>query len=157
MKRAKPRLVPVVFGLLVVVLGCSLLVIFFRSPYTHANLATGYDKGYDRTRRTMVGTPVPFVRLGLAGNAASTGDRVVLGRLLFYAADCASCHGSRGQGGTFAPSIAGFDLQTVTQAVRKGPGAMPAFSDQTLSADQLADIEAYLQSVRKAATPAPSK
>jgi len=82
---------------------------------------------------------------------------VVLGRLLFYAADCASCHGSRGQGGTFAPSIAGFDLQTVTQAVRKGPGAMPVFSDQTLSADQLAAIDAFLQSAVKAATPAPSK
>ena len=157
MNRARYRLVPALFGLLVVVLGTSLLVIFFRSPYTHANLATGYDKDCDRTRRTMVGTPVPFVRLGLTGNAASTADRVVLGRLLFYAADCASCHGSRGQGGTFAPPIAGDNLPTLTQAVRKGPGAMPVFSDQTLSADQLAAIDAFLQSAVKAATPAPSK
>jgi len=64
MKRTKFLVVPVLFGLLVVVLGTSLLVIFFRSPYTHGNLATGYDQGYDRTRRTMVGTPVPYCAPG---------------------------------------------------------------------------------------------
>jgi len=147
MKRT--RLVPTLFALLVVVLGGSLLVIFFRSPYTHANLSTVYDSAYNRTREVVVGSPVPFVPSGLAGKPAGFADQAALGQQIFFSEYCASCHGEYAQGSTFAPAIAGVDLQTLTQTVRAGPGAMPAFSEQTLTADQLADIEAYLQYLAK--------
>jgi mono/diheme cytochrome c family protein len=147
MTRTKSRLVPVLFGLLVVVLGGSLQVIFFRSPYTHANLTTSYDSAYSRTHEIVVGSPVPLAPSGLAGKPGSSADQVALGRQLFFAKFCASCHGERGQGATFAPPIAGFDLETLTQRVRVGPGAMPAFSAEAVSAEDLAAIEAYLVSV----------
>lgn len=147
MQRPSYRLVPLLFGLLVVVLGGLLLVVFFRSPYTHANLTTSYDSAYSRTHQTVLGSPVPLALSGPAAKPGSSANPLALGQQLFFAKYCASCHGERGQGATFAPPIAGFDLQTLTQRVRAGPGPMPAFSEQSLSADQLAAIEAYLVSL----------
>jgi mono/diheme cytochrome c family protein len=144
MIRTQNRIVPGLFGLLVVGLGATLVTVFLRSPDTHANLVPGYSASYVRTAQIPLGSPVPFVP---AGQTKSTADQVAYGRQLFFANYCASCHGERGQGGAFAPPIAGFDLQTLTQRVHVGPGGMPVFSDQTLTADQLAAIEAYLLSV----------
>lgn len=144
MRRSQTRMVPGLLGLLVVGLGATLLAIFLRSPDTHANLVPSYSDSYGRTAQIAVGSPVPFVP---AGKTASTADPVAYGRQLFFANYCASCHGERGQGGAFAPPIAGFDLATLTQRVHVGPGGMPVFSEQTLTAAQLAAIEAYLLSV----------
>jgi cytochrome c553 len=155
--RASFRLVPVLFALLVVGLGGLLLVIFFRSPYTHANLTTRFDSAYSRTREAVVGTPEPFVAGGLIPRPVRFTNQAALGQQLFFSQYCASCHGEYGQGATFAPAIVGADLPALTQAVRGGPGAMPAFSDKTLGADQLGDIEAYLQYLVEATSPATSK
>ncbi len=146
MKWTKYRLVPFLFGLMVVVLGSLLLAIFFRSPDPHANLTPGYSDSYDRTEQIPVGSPVPFVP---AGKTANSADRVAYGQQSYFSNYCASCHGDRGQGGSFAPPIAGLDVQTLTKKVHQGPGGMPVFTDKTLTPDQLDAIAAFLQSVKQ--------
>ena len=152
MKRGQ-YLVPALFGLLVLVLSVTLLTVFARSPYTHANLDSAYSDGYSRTQQVTVGTPVPYAPPSAAKKPAKSAGPVVVGRQLFTANNCASCHGQSGQGGTFAPPIAGFDAATLKQRTHAGPGGMPAYSGQQLTPDQLDAIAAFLQSVGKAQSP----
>ncbi|MHB8376332.1 MAG: c-type cytochrome [Dehalococcoidia bacterium] len=137
---------PVLFGALVVGLGLSLQIIFARSPYTHANLAGGYTSGYTRTEQSLVGPPAPYVPPGLSASAASSSsDQVALGRSLFVAWNCASCHGLKGQGASFTSPIVGFDAATLRKRMLSGPGGMPAYAE--VPPDQLHALVAYLNSV----------
>ncbi len=136
---------PVLFGGLVLVLGLGLQTIFARSPYTHANLAGGYVANYTRTGQSVVGPPAPYVPPGLSASGAASSDPVALGRSLFVALNCASCHGLQGQGSNFTSPIVGFGVNTLQQRTHSGPGGMPAYAD--LTQDQLRALVAYLNSV----------
>lgn len=88
---------------------------------------------------------------------ALTGD-VARGKATFIA-DCAACHGAAARGdsvgyGWVAPSLGAATPMQIAEAVRYGPAVMPRFNEAALSDAQLADIVAYLESLR-ATTPDP--
>lgn len=146
-----PRLVAVV----VAAFGLTLLVIGARSPYTHANLQPGRDPGYTRTEQIYLGPGEPYGGAGSASGRAES-DPVAEGVRLFVTKGCAACHAPQGRGGAVGAPIAGTDLETLRQKVRKGPSGMPRYSPETLTEEELAAIAAYLRSLT-APTPSPGK
>ena len=75
-----------------------------------------------------------------------------------YIANCAACHGAGGTGdaiggGQTAPRILDTPATQVGEAVRTGPGAMPAFSPDQIDDATLPQIAAYLAFVRERASP----
>ena len=80
---------------------------------------------------------------------------VQLGQTL-YLGNCAACHSATGAGGAltngrFAPSLAKATPTQVGEAIRVGPGLMPAFADTALTdheVDAIADYVRTLQNKR---------
>jgi ubiquinol-cytochrome c reductase cytochrome c subunit len=67
-----------------------------------------------------------------------------------YVANCAACHGAGGSGdavggGAIAPPLLQTAPQQVGEAIRIGPGQMPAFGADQISDEELSQIAAYLQ------------
>lgn len=140
------RRATVLIGVLLVSAALTILTIGARSPYTHANLQPGRDPGYTRTEQITLGPGVPY---GGAGSATgrTEGDPAAKGAGLFVTKGCAACHTLQGRGGAVGPSIAGTDLETLREKVRKGPSGMPSYSPETLTEEELAAIVAYLKSL----------
>jgi ubiquinol-cytochrome c reductase cytochrome c subunit len=95
------------------------------------------------------GPPIPDVQVA--------GADLSEGRDLFINT-CAACHGAGGGGdavggGYVAPDLLGDKPVTVGEAVRTGPGAMPAFGPGQISDQELDDIAAYLIYLREDAAP----
>jgi ubiquinol-cytochrome c reductase cytochrome c subunit len=70
-----------------------------------------------------------------------------------YRAQCASCHNSAGIGGALsygrhAPALDDSTAVQVVEAMRIGPGQMPVFNEETISADQANDVAAYVEYLR---------
>ena len=146
--RPTPLYLPISFLVLglVVTAAISILAIGARSPYTHGKLAAGYDPRYERTQQIVVGGSTDFT--GVSPASSVSGDSAVArGEALYVSEGCATCHGLAGRGAPVGPPIAGTKLSTLQQRVREGPAGMPRFSTDALTDAQLADIEAYLQSV----------
>lgn len=141
----KNMLLPAFIGSAVLMLALTLLTIVARSPYTHSNL--GIDPRYTRTEQMVVGAPIPLGRERLAVPPAS--DPAALGKQLFVAENCASCHGLDGGGGIVGPSIGGMKAKKLRTMTHVGPGGMPAYADGALSDEDLAAIAAYLNSSKK--------
>ncbi len=79
------------------------------------------------------------------------GDDTARGGDLFRL-NCASCHQFTGRGialssGKFAPEIADVNPAQIQSAMLHGPQNMPKFSDRQLTAEDKADITAYIQSI----------
>lgn len=143
MKVKNHWLPPATFGAVVVVLSVLLLTVGARSPYTHANLTPAFAAGYARTDEIIVGPPQP---LGAKANPFNPQeDLAKQGETLFVGLNCAACHGLKGQGGVYAPTIVGTDAATIAQKTSKGPSGMPPFTG--LSDDDVKALAAYLQSV----------
>jgi ubiquinol-cytochrome c reductase cytochrome c subunit len=86
------------------------------------------------------GPPIPTVH-------PEQGNLVHGGRL--FANHCAACHGADGQGaavgeGQVAPSLHEATPTQIAEAVRIGPGPMPKFGDQVLSASDLNGVVRYV-------------
>lgn len=144
---SKNLLLPAFIGSAVLVVAFTLLTIVVRSPYTHANLNTGFDPRYLRTEQMVVGAPIPFGGAQLAVPAAS--DPVQLGKQLFVAESCATCHGLDGRGGVVGPSILGTKVQKLRTVTNVGPKGMPAYAPGALSDQDLAAIAAFLNASGK--------
>ncbi len=82
-----------------------------------------------------------------AAQHAPSGD-AKKGFAAFMADGCYQCHGTVGQGGQ-GPALARLKLPLAAfdQLVRQPAGSMPAYSEKSLPAAELADIYAYLQSI----------
>lgn len=121
-------------------------VIIARSPYTHHNLN---PEGYDRTEVATLGEPPAFEGISLADASYATGDPLADGRILFFANNCASCHGLTGQGATVGGDldISDLSLSEFLREVRKGPKGMPAFVDEALSEEEAEQLYAFLAAV----------
>jgi mono/diheme cytochrome c family protein len=63
-----------------------------------------------------------------------------------YQRHCADCHGSRGQGGTATPVIAGMPADTVAKVVRNHP---PPMEKTGMSADEVAAMGKYVSGLKK--------
>ncbi|MET7670682.1 cytochrome bc1 complex diheme cytochrome c subunit [Micromonospora luteifusca] len=77
---------------------------------------------------------------------------IVSGRELF-AANCAPCHGATGSGavltnGWIAPPLYDASAVQVAEALRVGPGLMPAFPSQVLTDRQVDDLTGYVRRLR---------
>ncbi|HET6701824.1 MAG TPA: cytochrome c [Gemmatimonadaceae bacterium] len=139
---------PLSFVVLALVLfaGLGILMIGARSPYTHSNLAVGFDPRYDRTSQILVGADAFFTGLGRDAEPASA-DPATRGAALFVTQGCASCHALGGGGGPVGPRIVGIDEETIAARVRQGPLGMPRFSPAGLTDAEIADIATYLRSL----------
>ena len=75
------------------------------------------------------------------------------GKTAYEKNGCWQCHGLVGQGGIAGPKLAPDPkpMAFYTAFVRKSGGAMPPYSETILAPADLADIHAYLQSIRKGA------
>lgn len=85
------------------------------------------------------GPQVPSVRPG----------EVDMGRTL-YAAHCAACHSATGRGAALSNGLVAPDLWQATptqvgEAIRVGPGIMPAFPDSVLTSGDVDAIAGYIQ------------
>jgi len=107
------------------------------------------------------GPPVPEPAAGPPGLAKGAE---------LYLANCAACHSATGIGGTlsaaehdpgsvlgppetFAPPVTSSSRVEVAEAIRVGPGTMPVFGPQTLPADDVDAIAAYVQYLRNPSDP----
>lgn len=137
--------VPTLLALVVVPLALTLIIVGARSPYTHANLAAGFDSGYTRTDQALIGPAVPFESMM---NAISlSNDPFERGRELFVIKGCASCHGLDGRGGAVGPSIVAMNVEIMRQATQNGMGGMPAFAADALSDTDLQAMAVYLKAI----------
>ncbi len=77
------------------------------------------------------------------------------GKQAFLQHGCWQCHGYQGQGGVTGLKLAPnpIPFETLSAFVRTTSRAMPPFSKEILSDDDLADIYAYLQSIPKGPDP----
>jgi ubiquinol-cytochrome c reductase cytochrome c subunit len=96
------------------------------------------------------GPPIPNVQVDSATDTAA-------GRAA-YIATCAACHGAGGTGdavggGQIAPPLLDTGPTQVGEAIRLGPGAMPAFDERQVSDAQLSQIAAYLRFLKTNAAP----
>ncbi|SCL32841.1 ubiquinol-cytochrome c reductase cytochrome c subunit [Micromonospora rhizosphaerae] len=98
--------------------------------------------------RALVGHVASFGGGGPQLPRVAPGD-VVAGRELF-AANCAPCHSATGAGGALtngwtAPPLYDATAVQVAEAVRVGPGLMPAFPSQVLTDRQVDDLTSYVR------------
>jgi ubiquinol-cytochrome c reductase cytochrome c subunit len=96
------------------------------------------------------GPPIPGVQVNAATDIAA-------GRAA-YVATCAACHGAGGSGdavggGQVAPPLLDTPPTQVGEAIRIGPGAMPAFDARQITDPELSQIAAYLQFLKTGASP----
>jgi mono/diheme cytochrome c family protein len=100
---------------------------------------------------TPIANAAPAQKTG-TGNAQN-------GKVVFEKMGCHLCHGAQGEGvsgsgqNTGVPRIASTSLSFAdfTQQIRKPKGQMPPFSSEKVSDAELADVYAFLQSVKPAA------
>lgn len=142
----KNMVMPALIGAAVLAVALSLLTIVARGPYTHANLALGFDPRYTRTIQTFVGAPAPVEGMAPVKPAS---DPVQLGRQLFVTEGCAACHGLDGGGGIIGPSIQGTKAAKLRVATTVGPKGMPPYASGALSEQDLAAIAAFLNAAVK--------
>jgi ubiquinol-cytochrome c reductase cytochrome c subunit len=96
------------------------------------------------------GPPIPAVQVNESSDLAA-------GRAA-YIATCAACHGAGGSGdavggGALAPPVLDTPPTQVGEAIRIGPGVMPAFDERQISDRDLSSIAAYLAFLRAKAAP----
>jgi mono/diheme cytochrome c family protein len=77
------------------------------------------------------------------------------GMSAFLQHGCWQCHGYQGQGGVTGPKLAPnpIPFDTLSNFVRTTNRAMPPFSKDILSDEDLGDIYAYLQAIPKGPDP----
>src|SRR5437016_3133621 len=84
-----------------------------------------------------------------SGAAAGTQPRPPVDVRSTYLADCAACHAWAGDGGALlhreAPSLHRAGATQIAEAVRVGPGLMPAFGAAAISDRQLDSVVAYVR------------
>mgnify|MGYP005847533557 CR=1 FL=1 len=101
----------------------------------------------------LVSVPTLFLVAACGGGssqppaAQASAQDVAAGKTLFEQ-NCNGCHPGGGQGA--GPALKGRALASdlITERVRKGKGAMPAFAESKISNQQLAALVAYVQSLK---------
>ena len=83
------------------------------------------------------------------------GAAIENGKRLFIADGCSQCHGTVGQGGTGGVRLAPDPKPLIVMQlyVRNPGGQMPAYHRAVLSDADLADMHAYLATIRKPPAP----
>jgi mono/diheme cytochrome c family protein len=79
---------------------------------------------------------------------AQEGGNAENGKRLFTEDGCYQCHGYQGQGGGAGPRIAPRPVTSGIQYIRKPTGVMPPYTVKALPDKDLADIRAYLGTIK---------
>jgi ubiquinol-cytochrome c reductase cytochrome c subunit len=100
-------------------------------------------------------TPKPFqaalaLLLATAAAPAGAAPSAAHGQALFMRDGCYECHGTVGQGAVTGPRLTppAPDAQTISAYIRAPAGQMPPYSPKVISEAEIADIAAYLASVK---------
>jgi ubiquinol-cytochrome c reductase cytochrome c subunit len=106
----------------------------------------------DAEIRALVAYTATFVHGPEAGTPSARGTSLQRGATL-YTANCAACHQAVGAGGALAygdvaPPLYQATPREIGEAVRTGPGNMPAFGG-VLDDRDLADVTAYVRHLRE--------
>ena len=90
--------------------------------------------------------PTPATQPGQAGASAPAG-RADAGAMVYGKVGCYECHVNEAQGGPNGPRIGPdpIPFARFTQYVRSPTGDMPPYTEKVLSAQDLADVYAFLQ------------
>ena len=139
------RRATVFIGVILISAALTILTIGARSPYTHANLGSGYDPRYDRTAQIGVNDDAAFAGFG-PDTSAGNPDLVAHGASLYVTKGCVTCHALEGRGGPVGPAISGTSAATIERRARAGSGGMPRFDQHGLTADEIAALTAFLKS-----------
>jgi quinol---cytochrome-c reductase cytochrome c subunit len=96
----------------------------------------------------IVAYTATFITSGPAVPVVAPGD-LASGRDLFLV-DCAPCHSSSGTGmilpaGAFAPELYPSTSREIAEAIRIGPGPMPGFTVEEMSASDADDVVTYVR------------
>ena len=103
-------------------------------------------KGIQIDQRPPKAAATPVVSTPSAGNPDT-------GKQLFASVGCSDCHGSTAKSGTVMQlSSPRMELSEFVKSMRQPPGNMPSVSKEKASDTQLADIYAYLQSLKPDST-----
>ncbi len=91
----------------------------------------------------------------MPSSAADRASSVARGRQLYMDYSCRTCHGTVGQGSSAGLKLAPDPLpaDALIAFVRGSTGPMPAYSEASISDADLTDIQAYLASIPKSASP----
>jgi ubiquinol-cytochrome c reductase cytochrome c subunit len=93
---------------------------------------------------TLIGPGGPRIPARITGDVAAGGE--------LYRLNCAACHSWAGSGGALAeredPNLYDATAVQTAEAIRVGPGRMPAFGQAALSTEQVGDVTAYVQEIR---------
>jgi len=95
-----------------------------------------------------------FIALGCGltlSQSAPTGD-AAKGKQTYLNVECYTCHGRVGEGGNFmypAPPLVGLDMpaEALQAFLRASPNDMPSYAPMILTDDDIANIDAFLQSL----------
>ena len=139
-------IIPVIAAIWVVAVPATLIGIIVFGPYTHDNLATGYETAYVRTEQLVVSTPTAYGGPGLDSSLVLSDDPVTRGSQLLVGKGCATCHGLNGEGGPVGVPLKGIDGSTMRMITSMGPHGMPKFDADRLTDGDLAAIAAYIAS-----------
>ena len=120
----------------VVVLAMSSFVFLISVATSHAQSAA------------KTGVATPAAQTGQAAPAAAApAGRVDVGAALYRKVGCFQCHVNEAQGGANGPKLGPdpIPFARFTQYVRRPTGEMPPYSEKVLSAQDMADIYAFVR------------
>src|SRR5579859_443521 len=100
-----------------------------------------YIRSLQAGQASPVSVPTPTTQQLAA--ADPTGSAVQRGAAVYFAQDCHQCHGPIGN----APGNLALRGSGETGAIRQGRPGMPAYGTNQISDVQLADVEAYMQTL----------
>ncbi len=138
--------ISVLLAAVAVITAIGMVIVFVRAPVANTHITDPHS--YTRTPIAYIDTAFPNVGFGLEDeSAANTGDAVADGSLLYFKYGCAACHGLNGQGATVGPELAGEigSFGNFAEDVREGPKGMPAYSEASISDENLQKIHAFLK------------
>ena len=138
--------IPIIAAVWVVAVPATLIGIIVFGPYTHGNLATGYQTDYARTQQIVVSAPSAYEGPGLDNSVLLSDDPVTRGGQLLVGKGCATCHGLNGEGSSVGVPLKGVDASTMRMITSMGPHGMPQFDANSLTDSDLAAIAAYIAS-----------
>jgi mono/diheme cytochrome c family protein len=103
-----------------------------------------------KSRSVVIGLAA-FAAGLMLGQASAVAASAEKGKSAFLQHGCWQCHGYQGQGGVTGPKLAPnpIPFDTLSNFVRTTNRAMPPFSKDILSDEDLGDIYAYLQAIPK--------
>jgi len=141
-------------------------------PYVNLVLSTGRmppaGSPFDnRDRRVVFDDPQERADLitwmsrefGIEGDIPEVGPGVAARGLEIWTANCSHCHGATGAGGvagagTWTPQVNTRTPVEIAEAIRVGPFEMPAFEEDQISDQGVADVTAFLTTIEgEARTP----